>query len=274
MLRRHALLPAAPVERIAVHDRHADRHQADADQLDVLVGERDADDGDAASHGRRQVADGKPDAEDHQPYDIADQAERMSKLINDLLSLSKIEMNANATPIAKVDLLRIVRSEKQHFEWACKQKNVTLRLKLNDNLPPTKGDDEELAQVVRNLIGNAVKYTNPDTEIVLTAKLTSQLPDDPLFRNVSRAICFSVQDHGEGIAKEHLPRLTERFYRVDKSRSRETQGTGLGLAIVKHVLLRHGSTLQIKSEAGKGSSFIVCLPKTAIVQAQPELLLQ
>ena len=84
---------------------------------------------------------------------------------------------------------------------------------------------------------------------------------------------FKVEDTGIGISPEHISRLTERFYRVDKSRSRETQGTGLGLAIVKHVLLRHGSTLQIKSEAGKGSSFIVCLPKTAIVQRQPELML-
>ena len=82
-----------------------------------------------------------------------------------------------------------------------------------------------------------------------------------------------MEDTGIGISPEHISRLTERFYRVDKSRSRETQGTGLGLAIVKHVLLRHGGTLQIKSEAGKGSTFIVCLPKSAIVPKQAELLL-
>ncbi len=191
---------------------------------------------------------------------MADQAERMSKLVSDLLSLSKIEMNAHTSPMAKVDFLRIIRAEKQHFEWASKQKNVTLRLKLNDNLPPTRGDDEELAQVVRNLIGNAIKYTNPDTEVVLTAKLTSQLPDDPLFRNLSRAICFSVQDHGEGIAKEHLPRLTERFYRVDTARTRKVGGTGLGLSIVKHVLNRHRGLLTIESEVGEGSVFSVFLP--------------
>jgi len=191
---------------------------------------------------------------------MAEQAERMSKLVNDLLSLSKIEMNAHMSPMAKVDLVRIVRAEKAHFEWACKQKNVTIRLKLNDNLPPTRGDDEELAQVVRNLIGNAVKYTNPDTEIVLTARLTSQLPDDPLFRHLTRAICFSVQDHGEGIAKEHLPRLTERFYRVDTARTRKVGGTGLGLSIVKHVLNRHRGMLTIDSEMGEGSTFSVFLP--------------
>jgi len=200
---------------------------------------------------------------------MADQAERMSKLVNDLLSLSKIEMNAHASPISKVDFLRIVRAEKQHFEWACKQKNVTLRLKLNDNLPPTKGDDEELAQVVRNLIGNAIKYTNQDSEVLLTAKLTSTLPDDPMFRGFSRAIQFSVQDHGEGISKEHIPRLTERFYRVDTARTRKVGGTGLGLAIVKHVLNRHHGLLTIDSEVGEGSTFHIFLPvyDDAVAQA-------
>jgi len=191
---------------------------------------------------------------------MGDQAERMSKLVNDLLSLSKIEMNAHTSPTAKVDFLRIVRSEKQHFEWACQQKNVKLRLKLNDNLPPTRGDDEELAQVVRNLVGNAIKYTNPDTEVVLTARVTSSMPDDHNFSSLSRAICFSVEDHGEGIPKEHIPRLTERFYRVDTARTRKVGGTGLGLAIVKHVLNRHHGALTIESEVGKGSTFNVFLP--------------
>ena len=191
---------------------------------------------------------------------MADQAERMSKLVNDLLSLSKIEMNAHSAPVSKVDFLRIIRTEKQNFEWACNQKNVSLRLKLNENLPPTKGDDEELAQVVRNLVGNAIKYTNPDSEVVLSAKLTSVLPEDPMFRGFSRAIHFSVQDHGEGISKEHIPRLTERFYRVDTARTRKVGGTGLGLAIVKHVLARHHGIMTIESEVGQGSTFNVFLP--------------
>jgi two-component system phosphate regulon sensor histidine kinase PhoR len=191
---------------------------------------------------------------------MADQAERMSKLVNDLLSLSKIEMNALAIPANRVDLLRIIRAEKQHFEWSCKQKSVTIRLKLNDNLPPTKGEDEELGQVIRNLLGNAIKYTNPDTEVVISARLTSELPNDNYFRNFSRAICFSVQDQGEGIPKEHIPRLTERFYRVDSARTRKVGGTGLGLAIVKHVLNRHHGAMTIDSEVGIGSTFSVYLP--------------
>lgn len=208
----------------------------------------------------RGPAKDDPQARDEFLRVMGDQAERMSKLVNDLLSLSKIEMNAHSSPISKVDFLRIVRTEKQHFEWSCKQKNVTLRMKLNDNLPPTKGDDDELAQVVRNLLGNAIKYTHSNTEIVVTVKLTSTLPDDPNFRNLTRAICFSVHDHGEGIPKEHIPRLTERFYRVDTARTRKVGGTGLGLAIVKHVLNRHHGALVIESEVGVGSTFSVYLP--------------
>lgn len=208
----------------------------------------------------RGPAKDDPAARDEFLKVMADQAERMSKLVSDLLSLSKIEMNAHSAPVGKVDLLRIIRAEKQHFEWACKQKNVTMKLRLSDTLPFTKGDDEELAQVIRNLIGNAVKYTNPDTEVVLSAKLTSSLPNDSAFRNLTRAIHFSVQDHGEGIAREHLPRLTERFYRVDTARTRKVGGTGLGLAIVKHVLNRHQGVLHIDSEVGQGSVFSVFLP--------------
>ena len=191
---------------------------------------------------------------------MAEQAERMSKLVSDLLSLSKIEMNAHTTPVTKADLTRIIRSEKPHFEWACKQKNVTIRLALSDTLPPTRGDEDELAQVVRNLLSNAIKYTNPDTEVVVSAKLTSQLPEDHSFRPFTRAICFSVTDHGEGIPKEHIPRLTERFYRVDSARTRTVGGTGLGLAIVKHVLSRHHGLLTIESTVGEGSVFSVYLP--------------
>jgi len=198
---------------------------------------------------------------------IAEQAERMSKLLNDLLSLSKIEMNAHQLPTGRVDLLRIIRGEKQHFEWACKQKNVNIRMKLNDTLPPTRGEDEELAQVVRNLLGNAIKYTMPDTDVVITTKVTTQVPDDPMFRSLNRAIVFSVQDQGEGIPAEHIPRLTERFYRVDSARTRKVGGTGLGLAIVKHVLNRHHGVLGIESVPGEGSIFSVYLPVYDDVEA-------
>jgi two-component system phosphate regulon sensor histidine kinase PhoR len=191
---------------------------------------------------------------------MADQAERMSKLISDLLSLSKIEMNAHNVPTGKVDLVRLIRSEKQQLDWQAEQKKVTVRLRLTDTLPPTMGDEDNLGQVVRNLLGNAIKYTHQDTEVTVTARITSDFPRDLLPRGLSRAICFSVQDQGEGIPKEHIPRLTERFYRVDSARTRKVGGTGLGLAIVKHVLNRHQGAMVIESEVGKGSIFSVYLP--------------
>lgn len=191
---------------------------------------------------------------------MAEQANRMSRLVGDLLSLSKIEMNVNTAPSGKVDLLRIIRSEKQHFDWACKQKNVSIRLKLNDNLPNTRGDEQELGQVVRNLLGNAIKYTNTDTEVAVSAKLTSEVPQEQSFRSLTRVIAISVEDRGEGIPKEHIPRLTERFYRVDTARTRKVGGTGLGLAIVKHILNRHQGLLTIDSQLGEGSTFTVYLP--------------
>ncbi len=191
---------------------------------------------------------------------MADQAERMSKLVQDLLSLSKIEMNAHNLPTGKVDILRLIRTEKQHFEWPAEEKKLTLRLKLSDGLPPVRGDENELAQVVRNLLGNAIKYSPPATEITITAKITNDFPKDPVFRGLTRTVCFSVQDRGEGIAKEHIPRLTERFYRVDSARTRKVGGVGLGLAIVKHVLARHLGVMVIESEMGHGSMFSVYLP--------------
>lgn len=191
---------------------------------------------------------------------MAEQAERMSKLVGDLLSLSKIEMNAHNAPTNKVDMVRLVRAEKQHFEWACNEKNVQIRLRFSDNLPPVLGEDDELAHVVRNLLSNAIKYTNPDSEVTVTLKLTSDLPEDPAMRHLSRAMLFSVRDQGEGIPREHIPRLTERFYRVDSARTRKVGGTGLGLSIVKHVLNRHHGVLVIDSDPGKGSTFSVYLP--------------
>jgi two-component system phosphate regulon sensor histidine kinase PhoR len=100
----------------------------------------------------------------------------------------------------------------------------------------------------------------PSPQVTVTAKITSDFPRDLLPRGLSRAICFSVQDQGEGIPKEHIPRLTERFYRVDSARTRKVGGTGLGLAIVKHVLNRHQGAMVIESEVGKGSIFSVYLP--------------
>lgn len=189
-----------------------------------------------------------------------EQATRMSTLINDLLSLSKIEMNAHTLPQGRVDLLRVIRNEKEAFVWAAQEKNMTMRVELSDTLPPVRGEERELMQVVHNLIGNAIKYGNASTEIVITLRVTSVIPQDPNFVKQTRAVCVSVADSGDGIPKEHLSRLTERFYRVDSARTRTVGGTGLGLAIVKHIINRHRGVLTVDSVVGEGSIFSVYLP--------------
>ncbi len=195
---------------------------------------------------------------------MAEQAERMRQLINDLLSLSKIEMNAHSVPMDPVDFARVVVNESKYFELPAREKDMSLVTNMTDTLPEVKGDRNELAQIVHNLIGNAVKYGNAGTEVMITAKVTQELPPDQNMRNLSKALIFSVRDHGEGIPKEHLARLTERFYRVDSARTREVGGTGLGLAIVKGILTRHRGAITITSTEGQGSVFSVYLPLHAL----------
>ncbi len=204
----------------------------------------------------------KDDKEAHPKFlaMMAEQAERMKNLISDLLSLSKIEMNAHSVPTGVVDIQRVVKHEKDHFEWAAKQKDITINIEAADNLSKVRGEENELKQVMHNLIGNAIKYGNQGSDVLVTARVTSDLPRDPNFVKTKRAMQITVRDEGEGIAKEHLPRLTERFYRVDSARTRKVGGTGLGLAIVKHILQRHRGVMKVESVVGEGSSFHVYLP--------------
>ena len=138
--------------------------------------------------------------------------------------------------------------------------NVGLELAPVDQaLPPALGDADQLAQVAQNLIENAIKYGRPDSLVTIRAFVADQAPlafpdrDRPM-------VAFAVTDQGQGIPKDVIPRLTERFYRVDAARSREMGGTGLGLAIVKHIVTRHRGALSIESVAGVGSTFTVVLP--------------
>lgn len=191
---------------------------------------------------------------------MLEQADRMQQLINDLLSLSKIEMNANAIPTDPVELNKVLRKVASHFNLPAEQKNMRVVLDLHDNLPLVKGDANELAQVAHNLIGNAVKYGFANSDVTVRARVTSDLPADIKMRNRSRVVMLSVADQGEGISKEHLPRLMERFYRVDSARTREVGGTGLGLAIVKGIITRHRGAITVDSVVGEGSTFYVYLP--------------
>ncbi|MBA5686942.1 phosphate regulon sensor histidine kinase PhoR [Rugamonas apoptosis] len=189
---------------------------------------------------------------------MTEQGHRMQNLIEDMLTLSRLESVDYPMRPERVDIVKLMGQVQRDARALSAGKH---EITMDVSGPDVMGSMEELHSAFGNLASNAVRYTPAGGRIHLS------------WQEGPAGIKFKVEDTGIGISPEHISRLTERFYRVDKSRSRETQGTGLGLAIVKHVLLRHGGTLQIKSEAGKGSSFIVCLPKTAIASKQPELLL-
>lgn len=185
---------------------------------------------------------------------MSDQADRMGVLVDDLLALSRLERDAapaQKIPVNVRDLLVVAANEGN----ALSQGRHTIEIGRVDG-PMILCDPKEMQSAISNLMTNAVRYT-PDGG---TIKLSYYLNDEG--GNVV------VQDNGIGIAKEDIPRVTERFYRVDKSRSRETGGTGLGLAIVKHVLFRHQAQLKIESELGKGSTFKIVLPMPRISENQ------
>ena len=190
---------------------------------------------------------------------MAEQAGRMQRLVEDLLSLSRIEMNEHHPPTAAIDLGAVVQGVADALEQRAAARGMRLELSLPDDLPPVLGEADELVQVFQNLIDNAIKYGAPGTAIEIAASRSTRLL--PGARAGQRAaIALAVRDHGAGIGRDHLPRLTERFYRVDAARSRELGGTGLGLAIVKHIVSHHRGALEIDSAQGDGSVFTVHLP--------------
>jgi len=178
-------------------------------------------------------------------------AQRMSRLIGDLLSLSKLQASERVPPNETVNLETILRRVTASLEPISKSEQTTIDLRISKDLPMVVGDADELTQVFQNLIENGIKYSKHGTEVCVTAE------PDPSHENQLR---ISVRDRGEGIDPKHIPRLTERFYRIDKGRSRDMGGTGLGLAIVKHILIRHRAYLHIDSKPGLGSIFSVFLP--------------
>jgi two-component system phosphate regulon sensor histidine kinase PhoR len=186
---------------------------------------------------------------------MAEQAARMNRLIDDLLSLSRIELTEHQAPAARVDLAELLGGLAAGFEPRLAARSVTLDLAVTHGLPPVLGDADQLAQVAQNLLDNAVKYGNEGSVVRLAAELAAG-PRWP----VRSGVVVTVADQGHGIPREHLPRLTERFYRVDTGRSRAVGGTGLGLAIVKHIVNRHRGQLAIESEVDVGTTVSVWLP--------------
>jgi two-component system phosphate regulon sensor histidine kinase PhoR len=200
---------------------------------------------------------------------MAEQAGRMTRLVDDLLSLSRIEMNEHRPPTEPVDLAALLGAVAETLEQRAAARHMRIALDLPADLPPVMGDADELTQVFQNLIDNAIKYAEPGTAVEVTARAAPRIL--PGARPGERsAVAVAVRDHGPGMAREHLPRLTERFYRVDAARSRELGGTGLGLAIVKHIVSHHRGALEIGSTPGEGSTFTVHLPAAPQASAPAE----
>jgi two-component system phosphate regulon sensor histidine kinase PhoR len=174
---------------------------------------------------------------------IKHEAERMHALVDDLMSLSRIEALKHEVPTDKVDVVTLCR------EVAGEMRGKT-RIETSDSSSTILGDRSQMAQVVRNLVDNAAKYGGADGEILIRIETAA-----------TGWVTIEVIDQGEGIAPEHLPRVTERFYRVDAGRSRKAGGTGLGLSIVKHIVERHRGRFDLRSRPGEGTTASIMLPQ-------------
>jgi two-component system phosphate regulon sensor histidine kinase PhoR len=181
---------------------------------------------------------------------ILGEAKRMLRIVEDLMSLSRIEAERFMAPRGAVDLREIARLAADHAGPLADAPACTIELRIEETLPPVTGDFAQLLQTADNLVANAIRYGCPREGMIVAIEA---------IREGDRAL-FAVRDQGDGIAPEHLPRLTERFYRVDDARSRDSGGTGLGLAIVKHIVERHCGTLDIRSAPGRGTLVEIRLP--------------
>ncbi len=194
---------------------------------------------------------------------MSNQAARMTRLIDDLLSLSRVEMREHVAPTASVDLVPIITQVLQSLEQIAAEYEIRLVFVPPDTACLVLGDRDELVQVFQNLVQNGIKYGRRAGWIDVRVE-----PGAAIAGRRAR-ITVEVQDNGLGIAPEHLPRLTERFYRVNASQSRDKGGTGLGLAIVKHIVSRHGGELHFTSKLGEGSCFGVILDRVGGAATPP-----
>ncbi|UYV39190.1 ATP-binding protein [Rhodobacteraceae bacterium D3-12] len=183
------------------------------------------------------------------------EAARMERLVSDLLSLSRVESEQRVRPTEDVDLAALSRSVLHSLAPVAKEGGVQFVADVPDGEVILPGDEDQLRQVLSNLLENAVKYGGAGGNVTLSLRTVDY---DPSLR--APAVLLEVADEGAGMDPIHIPRLTERFYRVDSHRSREVGGTGLGLAIVKHIVTRHRGRLRIDSALGEGSRFSVLLP--------------
>lgn len=202
---------------------------------------------------------------------MAQQATRMARLVDDLLSLSRIELNEHIAPSGKVDLARTIQDVSDALRPLIGERGVSIAVSVEPGATSVTGDRDQLVQVIQNLVDNALKYTPRGGTVGVTVVGVASLEEarapsrtgvglsllSPDTAEASAYVVLRVADEGPGIARQHLPRLSERFYRVEGQRS---GGTGLGLAIVKHVVNRHRGGLIVESAEGEGSTFSVYLP--------------
>ena len=181
---------------------------------------------------------------------IEAEARRMLRIVEDLMSLSRIEADRYRIPSEDVDMAEVARIAIEHSAMQAERRGCRIESQIEEPIPILKGDFGQLLQLADNLVGNAIRYGCNDRCTAITVKVAGE----------GNRVLFSVKDGGDGIAPEHLPRLTERFYRVDSARSRESGGTGLGLAIVKHIVERHRGEMRIDSSPGQGTEVSVSLP--------------
>ena len=198
-----------------------------------------AENGDLPSHLRQQFG-----------QSIHGEAKRMLRIVSDLMSLSRIEAERFVEPAERVSLGDVARIAAENGRPLAESRGCRIAVEVEADLPEVAGDFAQLLQLADNLVANAVRYgCGGAAEVV-----------ELLVRGDGRDVLLSVRDHGDGIAATHVPRLTERFYRVDAARSRDSGGTGLGLAIVKHIVERHRGRLEIASAPGHGTDVQVRLP--------------
>ncbi|SON54098.1 Alkaline phosphatase synthesis sensor protein PhoR [Hartmannibacter diazotrophicus] len=198
---------------------------------------------------------------------MLEQGERMARLIDDLLSLSRIEMKSHVRPDTVIDIGEIVQHSVNALLPLAKSSGTSILVHATDRPAMVRGDWDELVQVMHNLIENALKYGRAGGTVDVSIRFEDGGDGQP-------GVAVSVKDDGPGIDAAHIPRLTERFYRVDVSRSRAQKGTGLGLAIVKHIVARHRGRLSITSEKENGSVFCVWLERATVTENLPALELK
>jgi two-component system phosphate regulon sensor histidine kinase PhoR len=185
---------------------------------------------------------------------VDDEAHRMQSVVEDLISLSRIEAERFSTPTEAVDLEALIAQVVESSHRAARERNSELAVSVAAGLPPIAADSGQILQLVDNLVTNALRYGSPGTPVSISADTEGAM------------VHLTVADRGEGIAPEHIKRVTERFYRVDTSRSRALGGTGLGLSIVKHIVERHRGRLTIESKLGEGTKMHVLLPVAHVMK--------